>query len=107
MQSPFRKQLAFQGNSKGAVERPHTARYPPCTSKAIPAARGGTPPAAERCCWGGDPDPPQQQSALPLDPAPASSPPPPPPPSARVSLSGTLEAVVFTAPPGWQWEGTP
>ena len=33
-------------------ERPHTARYPPCTSKAIAAARGGglTPPVAERCC---------------------------------------------------------
>ena len=53
-----------------ATERPHTARYPPCTSKAIPAARGGglTPPAAERT----GPS------------SPASSPPPPPPPSARV-----------------------
>ena len=82
-------------------ERPHSARYPPCTTKLIPAARGGglTPPAAERSCWGGVPSrPPQQQSAL--DPA---LPPPRrrPPLSALGScLSGTrtLEAVVFAAP---------
>ena len=38
-----------------AQERPHTARYPPCTSKAIPAARGGvpTPPSSRALLLGG------------------------------------------------------
>ena len=40
------------GSEDGAAAH---CSVPPCTSKAIPAARGGglTPPVAERCCWGG------------------------------------------------------
>ena len=54
-----RRDYAPVGGAGGGVaqlctelERPHIARYPPCPSKVIPAARGGglTPPAAERCC---------------------------------------------------------
>ena len=55
----------YHSPRRNGRERPHSARYPPCTTKLIPAARGGglTPPAAELCCWGG-PDPPTQQLEL-------------------------------------------
>ena len=64
------------------LERPHIARYPPCTSKVIPAARGGglTPPAAENT------GPSSRLFAA------------APPSTLGSYLSGTLEAVVFTAP---------
>ena len=69
---------------------------PALLSSSLLLGGGGlTPPAAERSCWGGVPTPPgQQQSAL--DPAPASRRPPSRPLGS--CLSGTLEAVVFTAP---------
>ena len=43
------------------LERPHTARYPPCTPKPM----ADPPPAAALCCWGGR-DPPPSSSALPV-----------------------------------------
>ena len=65
-----------------------------CYLQLLSVQRCQHPPQAERCCWGGVPTPPQQPSAL--DPAPASRRPPSRPLGS--CLSGTLEAVVFTAP---------
>ena len=54
------------------------------------------PPAAERSCWGGGPDPPSSRAHGPS--SPASSLRRRPPSTLGSCLSGTLEAVVFTAP---------
>ena len=80
-----------------------------CYLQLLSVQRCQHPPAAERCCWGGGPDPPSSRALL----LGGGSRPPSsrahwtqlsrlfaaaPPSTLGSCLSGTLEAVVLTAP---------
>ena len=67
-----------------------------CYLQLLSVQRCQHPPQAERSCWGGVPTPPAAERTDPALPRLFAA--APPPSTLGSCLSGTLEAVVFTAP---------